>query len=156
MECRAKLEKYLHDNGVEFQVMTHRTSYTAQETAAAQGVKGREVAKVAMVHADSRIVMLVLPASFRIDFAKLKGLLGAREPRLATEEEFSGLFPDCNTGAMPPFGNLYDVPVYVDRSLAEDPEIVFPIGTHRETMKIAYKDYVRLAQPIIADFAVHL
>ncbi|MCL4487145.1 MAG: YbaK/EbsC family protein [Chloroflexi bacterium] len=156
MDCRAKLEKYFRDNGVEFQAMTHRTAYTAQEMAAAQGVKGREVAKVAMVYADARIVMLVMPASYRIDFAKLKGPVDAREPRLAKEEEFSSLFPDCDTGAMPPFGNLYDVPVYVDRSLTEDPEIVFQVGTHCDTMKIAYRDFARLAQPIVADFAVRL
>ena len=156
MECRAKLEKYLRDNGVEFQAMTHRAAYTAQELAAAQGVKGRQVAKVAMVHADARIVMLVMPASYRIDFARVKDLLAAKEARLALEEEFSGLFPDCETGAMPPFGNLYAVPVYVDRSLAEDSEIVFQVGTHRDTMKISYRDYARLAQPVVADFAVHL
>jgi Ala-tRNA(Pro) deacylase len=156
MECRAKLEKYLRDNGVEFQAMTHRAAYTAQELAAAQGVKGRQVAKVAMVHADARIVMLVMPASYRIDSAELKGLVDAQEARLATEEDISGLFPDSDTGAIPPIGNLYDVLVYEVRALTEDPEIVFQVGTHRDTMKIAYRDYARLAQPIVADFAVHL
>jgi Ala-tRNA(Pro) deacylase len=156
MDCKSRLEQYFRDNGVEFTAMTHHTAYTAQEVAAAQTVSGKHVAKVVMVNADGRIVMLVMPASCRIDFAKLKGVLGAQEARLAKEAEFSGLFPDCDTGAMPPFGNLYKVPVYVDRVLTEDPEIVIQAGTHRDSMKIAYKDYARLAQPVVADFATHL
>ena len=155
MACKERLEKYLRDNGVEFQTMTHRTAFTAQEMAAAQGVKGKQVAKVTMVNVDGKVVMLVMPASYRIDFVKLKNVLEAKETRLAVEEEFSALFPDCDTGAMPPFGNLYDIPVLADRVLTEDPEIVFQVGTHRDTMRIAYKDYARLARPIVADFAVH-
>lgn len=155
MECKQKLEKYFRDNGVEFQAMTHRTAFTAQEMAAAQGVKGKLVAKVTMVSAEGKIAMLVLPASYRIDFAKVKEALGVKEARLAQEADFAGLFPDCDTGAMPPFGNLYNVPVFVDRVLTQDPEIVFPAGTHQDTMKIAYKDYARLAQPSVVDFAVH-
>ncbi len=156
MDCKAKLEKYFRDNGVEFKAMTHPTAYTAQDVAAAQKVKGKQVAKVVMALADGKAVMLVMPASYRTDFSKLKGVLKAKEGRLAKEEEFSGLFPDCDTGAMPPFGNMYNVPVYVDRSLTEDPEIVFQAGSHRDTMKITYQDYARLAQPIVADFATHL
>ncbi len=155
MECKKRLEKYLRDNGVQFQAMTHRTAFTAQEMAAAQGVKGQLVAKVTMVKADGKLAMLVLPASYRVDLAKVKEVLGVQEVRLALEPEFEGRFPDCDTGAMPPFGNLYDVPVFVDRALTQDPEIVFQAGTHRDTMKIAYKDYARLARPITVDFAIH-
>ncbi len=114
------------------------------------------MAKVVMGHADTQVVMLVLPASSRIDFQKLKGALGGQAVRLAQEEEFSGLFPDCDTGAMPPFGNLYHVPVYVDRALTDDLEIVFQAGSHSDTIKIAYKDYLQLAQPAVADFAIHV
>jgi Ala-tRNA(Pro) deacylase len=156
MDCKAKLEKYFRDNGVEFKAMSHPTAYTAQDVAAAQKVKGKQVAKVVMVLADAKPAMLVMPASHRIDFPKLKRALKAQEARLAKEEEFAGLFPDCDTGAMPPFGNIYNVPVYVDSALAEDPEIVFQAGSHRDTMKIAYPDYARLAQPIVAEFATHL
>ncbi len=120
-----------------------------------QKVKGKQVAKVAIVLADAKIVIVVLPASYRIDFAKLGSVLWSHETRLAKEDEFSSLFSDCDTGAMSPFGNMYGVPVYVDRSLAEDLEIVFQAGSHQDTMKIAYKDYVRLAEPKVADFAVH-
>ena len=156
MDCKAKLEKYFHDHDVGFQAMTHPTAYTAQDVAAAQRVKGKQVAKVVIVRADATAVMLVMPASYRIDFAKLKMALNAKDARLAKEEEFSNLFPDCDTGAMPPFGTLYSVPVYVARSLTEDPEIVFQAGSHRDTMKITYQDYARLAQPVVADFAMHL
>lgn len=156
MDCKAKLEKYLGDNEAGFQAMTHRTAYTAQEMAAEQKVKGKQVAKVVMALADTKVVMPVMPASHRIDFPKLKEVLGAKDVRLAKEEEFSGIFPDCDTGAMPPFGNMYNVPVYVDRVLTEDPEIVFQAGNHRDTLKIAYKDYARLASPTVVDFAVHL
>ena len=156
MDCKARLEKYFRDNGVGYQSMTHPVAYTAQEVSAAQRVPGRQVAKVVIVLADGKAVMLAQPADSRIDFVKLKVVLGAQELRLAKEKEFSDLFPDCDTGAMPPFGNLYDVPVYVDRALSEDVEIVFQAGTHRETMQISYQDYARLARPTVADFAAHL
>ncbi len=156
MDCKAKLAEYFRANGVAFEALRHPTAYTAQEMAAAQGVKGQQVAKVVIVCADARKVMVVMPATYRIDWAKLKGALGVQEARLAEEEEFAGLFPDCDTGAMPPFGIMYDVPVYVDRALTQDPAIVFPAGTHRDTMKIAYKDYARLARPTVASFATHL
>ena len=156
MDCKTRLEQYFRDNGVGYQIMTHPVAYTAQEVAAAQRVPGRQLAKVVIVLADGKAVMLAQPANSRIDFAKLKDVLGAQEVRLARENEFSDLFPDCDTGAMPPFGNLYDVLVYVDRALSEDVEIVFQAGTHRETMKISYQDYARLAQPTVADFAAHL
>ncbi len=156
MDCKTKLEKYFRENGVGYRAMTHPVAYTAQEVAAAQKVPGQQIAKVVMVIADGRMAMLVMPASYRIDFPKLKRVLVAKETRLAREHEFADLFPDCDTGAMPPFGNLYNVPVYVDQSLTQDPEIVFQAGSHRETMKIAYADYARLAQPTVAEFAVHL
>ncbi len=155
MDCKARLEQYFRENGVGFQAMTHPAAYTAQEVAAAQRVPGKQVAKVVLVLADGKPVMLVMPASYRIDFAKLKRGLGAQEVQLAHERDFSALFPDCDTGAMPPFGNLYDVPVYVDRALTADAEIVFQAGTHRDTLKITYADYARLARPIVADFATH-
>jgi len=99
------------------------------------------------------MVMLVVPAHYRLDFAKLRAVLGARKASLAKEEEFVDLFPDCAVGAMPPFGNLYDVPVYVDQALAEEAEIVFRVGTHRHTMKVAYADFERLTQATVGEFA---
>ncbi|MBI3286871.1 MAG: YbaK/EbsC family protein, partial [Chloroflexi bacterium] len=128
-------------------------AYTAQEVAAAQHVPGKQVAKVVMVKAGKQLMMAVLPAPYRVDLKKLASALGAKSARLAREEEFEGIFPDCEVGAMPPFGNLYQLPVYVDASLTEDVEIVFQTGTHSDTMKIRYADYQRLAQPKVAEYA---
>ena len=153
MKCRERMEKILRENGVGFEVKTHEQAFTMQEVAAALHVPGNQVAKVVIVCADKDKVMLVLPAPYRMNVDLVRDLVGAKTIRLAKEEEFADLFPDCATGAMPPFGNLYGVPVYVDRSMAEEPDIVFRIGTHRETMMIAYADFVRLAQPVVGDFA---
>ena len=153
MKCRERLEQYLRENGVGFEVMTHSQAFTMQEVAPALHVPGKQVAKVVIVRADEEMAMLVLPAPYRLNTAKARTLLGVKGVRLAKEKEFTDLFPDCATGAMPPFGNLYDVPVYVDQSLAEESDIVFRIGTHRETMKVAYDDFSRLAQPTVGEFA---
>jgi Ala-tRNA(Pro) deacylase len=153
MKCRERLEQYLHENGVGFEVMTHRQVFTMQEVAAELHVPGQQVAKVVLAKADGRMVMLVLPAPYRVNTDQVRDLVGAKKARRAEEEEFAGLFPDCDTGAMPPFGNLYDLPVYVDRSLAEERDIVFRIGSHRETMKLAYADFARLVKPTVGEFA---
>jgi len=154
MECKERLIQYFRENGVPFQSMTHPQAFTAQEVAAAQHVPGKQVAKVVMAKAGDRMVMLVLPASYRVNFRLLADLLKVHEVRLASEEEFTTMFPDCLAGAMPPFGNLYNIPVYVDISLTEDPEIVFQAGTHVDTMKIRYADYARLVKPQVAQFAL--
>jgi len=153
MKCRERLEQYLRENGVGFEVKTHNQVFTMQEVAAALHVPGRQVAKTVLVQADGKMAMLVLPAPYRLDFARARKMLDAKEVGLATEDQFAGLFPDCATGAMPPFGNLYNVPVYVDKNLAEEATMVFRIGTHRETMKLAYADFARLARPTVGEFA---
>lgn len=153
MKCRERLEQYLSENGVPFEVMTHKQSYTMQEVAAALHVSGKQVAKVVMVKADGEMTMLVLPAPYRLNVGNVRTMLGAKKVALAGEAEFAGHFPDCAPGAMPPFGNLYDVPVYVDQNLTEKESIVFRIGTHRETMRIAYADLARLVQPTVGEFA---
>lgn len=153
MKCRERMEQYLRENGAGFEVMVHSQAFTMQEVAAALHVPGDQVAKVVIVKADGDTAMLVLPAPCRLNIDMVCTLLGAKKARLAKEKEFADLFPDCATGAMPPFGNLYDVPVYVDRSMAEQSDMVFRIGTHRETMKIAYADFARLAKPTVGDFA---
>jgi len=153
MECKERLEQYLRENDVPFEAMTHKQAYTMPEVAAALHLSGRQVAKVVIVKADGDMVMLVVPSPHRLDFASVRKMLGAKKVSLAKEEEFANLFPDCATGAMPPFGNLYDVPVWVEQALAEQGDIVFRVGTHRDTMKVAYADFARLAQPKVADFA---
>lgn len=153
MECKERLEEYLRENKVPYETLTHAEVYTMQEVAAALHVPGMQVAKVVMVKADGKMAMLVVPAPSRLNFAQVRELLGAKKVSLAKEEDFAGLFPDCMTGAMPPFGNLYDLPLYVDQASAEQENIVFRVGTHRDTMKVAYQDYARVAEPTVGEFA---
>jgi len=154
MECKTRLEEYFRQNRVPFQTMTHPPAFTAPEVAAAQHVSGIQVAKVVMAKAGDKLVMVVLPATKHVNFRLLSDYLHVPDIRLAREDEFSTLFPDCLLGAMPPFGNLYSIPVYVDVSLTNDPEIVFQAGTHTDTMKIRYSDYARLVNPQVAPFAL--
>jgi Ala-tRNA(Pro) deacylase len=137
-------------------VLTHSTAYTAQEVAEAQHIPGRQVAKVVMVKKENGTpVMLVLPASHRVNFAWLREVLHA-PVTLEQEREFRDLFPDCETGAEPPFGNLFDLETIVDTALTKDEEIVFNAGSHWQTVRMRYDDYARLAHPRIAKFAEHL
>jgi Ala-tRNA(Pro) deacylase len=153
MKCRERLETYLRENGVPYEIRHHPLAYTAQEIAAAEHIPGKMLAKVVIARADERMVMLTMPAPYRVDFAKLKALLGTQEVRLAREEEFADLFPDCEVGAMPAFGNLYGVPVYVDKTLAKDEKIVMQAGSHTDTVSLAYADFRRLAGPTEGEFA---
>ena len=153
MQCKDRLESYLRENTVPFEVQHHARVYTAQEVAATEHVPGKVVAKVVVVQADDKMVMLALPASYRVYESKLASVLGCREVRIAREDEFASAFPDCEVGAMPPFGNLYGVPVVVDRSLAEDDTIVVQAGTHTDTLSLKYADFARLVNPTVAEFA---
>jgi len=151
-----KLRDYLEQNQVSYELGYHVRAYTAQEIAAAQHVPGKEMAKVVMVKTDGKNIMLVLPASYRVEMKKLKGVLNSKKVVMVKEEEFQELFPDCEIGAMPPFGNLYNLEVWVDQVLTEDEFIVSQAGSHVETLKIKYSDYVRLVNPKVGDFSVHL
>jgi Ala-tRNA(Pro) deacylase len=131
----------------------HSAAYTAQEIAASAHVPGKELAKTVMVKIDGQMAMAVLPASFRVDFKDLKDLAGAKKVELASEQEFKKLFPECEVGAMPPFGNLYDMAVYVANPLPEDEEIAFNAGSHTELIRLPYKDFQKLAKPTVGDFA---
>ena len=153
MGCREDLEGYLRESKVPFQAQHHAVAYTAQEVAAAEHIPGRMLAKVVIVLGDGKLSMLVLPAPARVDMDRAAASLGAKELRLAHEDEFADRFPGCEVGAMPPFGNLYDLPVFVDRSLAEDETIVFEAGTHTDTMSMKYADFERLVKPQTAEFA---
>lgn len=153
MTCRERLESYLHQQQVSFDVQEHRPAFTAREVAATEHIPGKLVAKSVVAWADGRLILLVLPASHQVDLAWVNTALGAKATRLAHEAEFVDAFPDCEVGALPPFGNLYDLPVYVDTSLTEDEVITFPAGTHTETMSLPYADYARLVRPTIVEFA---
>lgn len=148
-----KLQQFLDDHGVRYAPLRHPTAFTAQKVAAAEHVPGREHAKVTIVRAGERFVMTVLPAPKRVDFRKLGRLLPGADVRLPAEDEFRGAFPQCEPGAMPPFGNLFGMEVLVDRTLAEDEEIVFEAGTHDESIRMRFADFVRLAKARIADFS---
>jgi Ala-tRNA(Pro) deacylase len=156
MGCKEDLEAYLRESKVPFQVQHHAVAYTAQEVAASEHVPGRMLAKVVVLIADGKLCMFVLPAPARVDLDKAAAILNAREARLAHEDEFTDRFPGCEVGAMPPFGNLYDVSLYVDKALAEDETIVFEAGTHTDTMSMKYADFARLVKPTVADFACQL
>jgi Ala-tRNA(Pro) deacylase len=155
MKGMERLQAYLRERQVPFQVQHHPRAYTAQRVAAAEHVSGKLVAKVVMVVADGKLAMLVLRAPDRVDLDKAARALGAATARLATEAEFADAFPDCEVGAMPPFGNLYGFEVLVDRALAEDELIIFPAGTHTDTISLAYQDFERLVAPRVADLASH-
>lgn len=153
MKCIERLRSYLQQQQVTFDVQEHRTAFTAQEVAEAEHIPGKLVAKTVMIWADGQLTMLVLPASFQVDLARLNVALGVKATHLAHEAEFVDTFPDCEVGAMPPFGNLYDLPVYVEKRLTEDDTIVFPAGTHTETMSLRYADYERVVNPTVVEFA---
>lgn len=151
-----RLERLLRERNVKFKTLVHSEAYTAQEVAAAMHVRGKELAKAVMVKADGKFIMTVLPASLKVDFGKLKEILNEKDIRLAKEEEFKSLFPDCEPGAEPPFGNLYNVDMVVDKSLTDDEHIFFNAGTHYEAIEMDYKDYEDIAKPKVAEFAKRL
>jgi Ala-tRNA(Pro) deacylase len=149
-----RLKEFLDSHDIKYVTRVHYTTYTAQEVAASAHVSGKELAKTVIVKMDGRMAMIVLPASHKIDFDLLKKASGARKIELATEQEFQGTFPDCEVGAMPPFGNLYGLDVFVADRLAEDQEIAFNAGTHEELVIMAYKDFEKLVKPRVAKFSM--
>lgn len=148
-----KLKEFLDSHGVKYVAMIHSTAYTAQEIAAASHIPGKEMAKTVILKIDGKMAMAVLPASFKVDMAALKTAIGAKDIQLATEEEFKDSFPGCELGAMPPFGNLYDMKVYVAERLQEDKEIAFNAGSHSELIKVAYADFEKLVKPKVLKFS---
>lgn len=146
------LKEFLDRERVKYVSITHSAAYTAQEIAAVAHVSGRNVAKTVMVWLDGRLAMAVLPANCKVVLDDLREAAGAREARLATEEEFKARFSDCEAGAMPPFGHLYGMETFAAAALAEDDEIAFNAGSHMELIKLRYDDFERLARPKLAAF----
>ena len=144
-----KLKQFLDSHDIRYVSIKHSTAYTAQEIAASAHIKGKELAKTVIVKIDGKFCMVVLPASNHVHMGHLQDALKADSVSLATEEEFKNLFSDCEVGAMPPFGNLYDMDVYVAEELTEDEEIAFNAGSHTELVKMAYKDFENLTKPKI-------
>jgi Ala-tRNA(Pro) deacylase len=151
--CLAKLKTFLDSQHIKYVRIIHSPAYTAQETAEAARLAGREVAKTVMVKLDGQMAMAVLPGNRKVILEDLRDATGATEAKFATEKEFKDLFPGCETGAMPPFGNLFDMKVYVSAGLTEHADIAFNAGSHAELVKLAYKDYERLVQPTVCRFS---
>jgi Ala-tRNA(Pro) deacylase len=146
------LREFLDRSRIKYVVISHSSAHTAQEIAASAHIPGRAMAKTVIVKLDGRLAMAVLPASEMIDLELLADAAFAQQAELAEEEEFGDRFPECELGAMPPFGNLYGMDVYVADSLAEDEEIAFNAGSHTDLVRMAYPDYARLVKPRILRF----
>lgn len=149
-----KLKEFLDSHNVKYVTISHSRAFTAQETAASAHVPVKELAKTVIVKIDGKMAMAVLPASCKVDFDLLKKATASATIEIANEKEFKDLFPDCEIGAMPPFGNFYGMEVFVAKSLTEDREIAFNAGSHRELVKLAYRDFEKLVKPKVITFSV--
>ena len=148
------LAKFLDDNEVKYVTIRHSIAYTAQQIAESAHISGDEMAKTVMVKLDGHLAMAVLRGTDRVDLDLLRSAAGAKEAELATEVQFQGTFPGVELGAMPPFGNLYGMDVYVDEALTRDERIAFNAGSHSELIQLDYADYERLVKPRIANFSL--
>jgi len=148
-----KLKEFLDENNVKYVSVSHSAAYTAQEIAASAHIPGKELAKTVILKVKGELAMAVLPASFKVDFDLMKEALGTDEIELAAEEEFKYYFSNCEVGAMPPFGNLYDMDVYVAESLSKDEQIAFNACNHKELVKMSYKDFESLVNPKVLNFS---
>lgn len=153
MALTEKVQKFLDDHKVRYQILRHDRALTAQEVAQSVHITGKEVAKCVMVLSDGQMLMAVIPAPRRLSLEKLKAHTRSREVRLAREDEFRQIFPECELGAMPPFGNVYGLPVYMDKSLERYPEIVFNACTHTEVLKMSRQDFEALVKPTAGEFS---
>ena len=149
-----RLRKYLDENNIKYAVISHSPAYTAQETAQSAHISGREMAKTVIVEMDRKMAMVVLPASYKVNIGRLEDITESEDVRFAKENEFKRKFPSCEIGAMPPFGNLYSMDVYVAQRLTQDKEIAFNAGNHRELIVMKYKDFDRLVHPIVLDLTL--
>ncbi len=155
MPMTHNLRAFLKENHVSYKAFIHMSSFTAQQLAHSKHMTGEKVAKVVLLKSGSGYVMAVLPACYKVNFSSLKTILGDQELRLATEAEIRKLFPDCEIGTMPPFGNLYHLKVYVDESLTRQETIAFPAGTHMDAIELKYEDFAKLTKPEVEKFSVH-
>ena len=147
-----QLKEFLDRERIKYVSISHSAAYTAQEVAASAHITGKELAKTVIVKLDKQMAMAVLPANRKIVLQDLREVTGSDQAKFASEDEFKQQFPDCETGAMPPFGNLYGMAVYAAGSLAENEEIAFNAGSHTEIIKLAYKDFERLVKPKVMSF----
>lgn len=156
MAISQRLKALLDRENIKYVSIVHSVAHTAQEVAASAHVKGASFAKTVMVKAGRENIMAVLPASHRVQFEDLARVTHNADVRLSTEVEFQQLFPECEAGAMPPFGNLYGMRVLCDKTLAEADEIVFNAGSHVEAIRMRFDDFARLVQPDICQLGKHM
>ena len=147
-----KLKAFLDENQVKYVTIAHSAAYTAHQIVVSAHIPAKELAKSVIVIADDEAVMVVVPTSQRVHLGRMREILDAETVCLADETQFLALFPDCEVGAMPPFGNLYGMDVYVADKLSEDEEIVFNAGSHTELVRMAYSDFARLVKPTVVAF----
>ncbi len=147
-----KIKQFLDEHKVKYTIISHSAAYTAQEIAESAHIPGRELAKTVVVDIDDKKAMVVQPATSMVNLGRLKKAIGATNVSLAEEKDFQNLFPDCEVGAMPPFGNLYGMDVYVSESLTLDDEIAFNAGSHTELIRLAYSDFASLVEPKVVSF----
>ena len=145
---------YLKKNNVRYEVIEHAPAFTAHEAAVASHVPEKDLAKTLILQTDDKYCMVVMPADHRLDEHLLGKAIKAKHLHLAHEEDLKPLFPDCELGAMPPFGNLYALPVYIDKSLTTDDEIVFNACSHTKSLRLKMNDYLGLVKPVIAEFSL--
>jgi Ala-tRNA(Pro) deacylase len=149
------LREFLDKNNIKYVTVKHSLAFTAQEIAASAHIKGKELAKSVLIKIDGKLAMCVLPAANKINFDFLKDYFNGKNVRLANEVEFQDKFPECEVGAMPPFGNLYGLDVYAEGSLAKDHEIAFNACSHTELFQMEFKDFERLVQPKFLKLSYH-
>lgn len=147
-----KLKEFLDSQRVKYVSISHSPAFTAMEVAASAHVAGKELAKTVIVKVDGKMAMVVIPATSRVDFDILKRQIGAQHVELAAEREFRDKFPECELGAMPPFGNLYGMQLFVSESLAQEEELAFSAGSHNELIRLKYEDFERLTKPTMVNF----
>lgn len=147
------IKEYLDRRNIKYAVVSHAPAYTAQEIAASAHIPGQDLAKTVVVKIDGSLAMAVLPAHLQIDLEHLAGEIGASRIELATETEFMDRFPESEVGAMPPFGPLYGMPVYVAEELTRDRVIAFNAGSHSQLIQMSYHDFERLVRPRIVEFS---
>lgn len=153
MSVSQHVRDYLDSHNVQYECVPHAQAYAAQEVAQTLHVSGKRFAKPIVIEADGRFLMAVLPATHRVDLHGLKEKLGVKKLDLVPEGELAKFCPDCELGALPPFGNLYGMEMWVDKSLAESEEIMFNAGSHTVAVRMKYADFARLAAPHLARFA---
>ena len=154
MSIPEKLAKFLKQQKVYYEIRVHSQTFTSSETAQAEHVSGKKLAKVVMVKSKGKDAMVVVPSNRIVDLLKLSAALGTQDVRIEDEKEFKDLFPDCEAGAMPPFGKIYGIACYVDKSLSEEKELYFNAGNHWETLKVSTEDFLKVSKAVVGDYSV--